>query len=236
MQLNIGIVEDEPHYTEGLKHHIEHWLSENYCAAEIFPFTDCRSLLSQEKQNLDILFMDIQLPDGTGVELSKTLRQNGYKGEIVFLTAFQEYVFEGYQVRALNYLLKPTTYESVKECLDIVFSALNDENYIYRFRDKIIKIPYYHILYLTSADHRLAIYTKEQTYHQADLLRNVMKHLPQQFVQCHRTTIVNMQHVIQIRGKELVLSDQSVLPVSESYLGEIRSTFVAQVQKGRYGN
>ena len=231
MQLNIGIVEDEPHFTEDLKKHIDCWQAQNYCAVKVQAFGSCHDFLSCAGKKFDVVFLDIQLPDGTGVELAKTLRRGQYKGEIVFLTAFKEYVFEGYQVRALNYLLKPTGYEPVRECLDTVFSALHDENYIYRYRDEIIKIPYHDILYLTSAGHRIVIFTKERTYLQTDLLRNVIHYLPQQFAQCHRTTVVNMHHVIQIRSKELVLSDKSVLPVSESYLGSVRSTFVAQAQK-----
>ena len=232
MQLNIGIVEDEPHFTGELLKHIDRWQADNYCAVKVQDFGSCQDFLSCRGRKFDVIFLDIQLPDGTGVELAKTLRKSQYKGEIVFLTAFQEYVFEGYQVRALNYLLKPTGYEPVRECLDTVFLALNDENYIYRYRDEIIKIPYHEILYLTSANHRIVIFSRKRTYLQTDLLRNVIKYLPQQFAQCHRTTVVNMHHVIQIRSKELVLSDKSVLPVSESYLGRVRSTFVAQAQKG----
>lgn len=234
MQVNVGIVEDEPFYLEQLKSNIKRWQTENYCQVNINSFSSCQSLISYKRKNLDIIFMDIQLPDGTGVELAKTLRKADFTGQLVFLTAFKEYVFEGYQVHALNYLLKPVQYDDVRECLNTVYSTLNDENYIYRYRDTFIKIPYYHILYLSSSNHKVAISTIDKcTYWQSDSLNNIIKYLPTQFQQCHRTTIVNMHHVMQIRGKELELSNRNVIPISDPYLKTIRSAFVAQAQKGR---
>lgn len=55
----------------------------------------------------DVYFLDISLKEENGVDIAKKLRAHNYKGHIIFLTGFQEYVFEGYSVRALDYLLKP---------------------------------------------------------------------------------------------------------------------------------
>lgn len=62
---------------------------------------DCQSIQSSA------FFLDIQMGEMNGIDVAKRLRASGYKGIIVFLTAFREYVFHGYEVRALNYLLKP---------------------------------------------------------------------------------------------------------------------------------
>lgn len=231
MQLNIGILEDESYFAEELTNHIQYWEKQNYCQVHIVIFDSCDSLLSSQNYSFDLLFLDIQLPDGNGLELAKTLRSNGYTGEMIILTSYQEYVFEGYHVRAMNYLLKPTQYDAIKNCLDTILSIVNDENYIYRHRDTIIKIPYYNIICLNSANHKTEIITTTRTYTQPEPLRKILNYLPEQFEQCHRTSIINMQHVLQIAGRNITLSNHMVIPASCTYIENIRAAFVAQIQK-----
>lgn len=231
MQLNIGIVEDDPHYANELSSLINRWEKQNYCQISLNTYGGSRAFRKDMHNSFDLIFFDIQLKDGNGVELAKLLRENGYRGEIVFLTSFREYVFEGYNVHALNYLLKPASFESIKSCLDTAYATVNDENYIFRFRSNIVKIPYHNIIYFSSSNHHTEIFTEDQIYIQAEPLRNIIQHLPAQFVQCHRTTIINIQHVLQLSGKELTLSNHTVLPVSLTYIDVIRNAFVAQIQK-----
>lgn len=231
MQLNIGIVEDDPHYTNELTSLIQYWEKQNYCQISLNTYGGSTDFQQELDNSFDLIFLDIQLTDGNGVDLAKLLRENGYRGEIVFLTSFREYVFEGYNVHALNYLLKPTSFESIKNCLDTVYATVNDENYIFRYRDSIVKIPYHNIIYFSSSNHHTEIYTEDQTYMQSDSLRSVIQHLPAQFVQCHRTTIINIQHVLQISGKNITLSNHMVIPASLTYIDIIRTAFVAQIQK-----
>ena len=69
----------------------------------------------------DLFFSDIELNCNnsfTGIDACKQLRESGYTGIIIFLTAFKEYVFDGYDVQAFNYLLKPINYGTINNCLD----------------------------------------------------------------------------------------------------------------------
>ncbi len=231
MQLNIGIVEDDSVFLKELSSYIRLWEKRNYCQVEIFTYLSCESFQAEEKLQFDLIFMDIELQDGNGVKLAKELRRKEYTGELVFLTSFQEYVFEGYHVRALNYLLKPIQYDKIKTCLDIVLSIVNDENYIYRYRDTIIKIPYHNIICISSANHKTEIVTLEGNYIQSEPLRSIIKYLPRQFEQCHRTTIINMQHVLQISGKDIMLSNHMIIPASNTYIENIRAAFIEQIQQ-----
>lgn len=232
MQLHIGIVEDDSQYAAELSSLIEQWEKQNYCRLSICIYNSYHAFMTaSHNMQFDLIFLDIQLNDGNGVDLAKTIRQNGFLGDLVFLTSFQEYVFEGYNVHALNYILKPASFAAVKNCLDTVFSKFHDENYVYRFRDNVVKIPYHSIIYFNSANHQTEIYTKDARYIQAEPLRNILKHLPSQFVQCHRTTIINIQHVLQIAGRDITLSNNMVIGASSTYIEAIRAAFVAQIHK-----
>lgn len=231
MQLNIGILEDDSAFAEELSSHIHLWEKQNYCKVEIYTFGTCEAFEKSEIMLFDLIFLDIQLPDGNGLELAKTIRTNGYTGELIFLTSYQEYVFEGYHVRAMDYLLKPTRYEVIENCLNTIFSMFNDENYIYRYKDTIIKIPYHSIICFTSSNHTTEIVTISGTFTQRESLRNILKYLPSQFEQCHRTVVINMQHVMQITTKDITLSNNMVIHASKTFIENIRAAFIAQIQK-----
>lgn len=222
MKLHVGILEDEPFYKEQLLKYLDKWAAENACGIVYHIDTSGEDFLSHLPAQLDILFLDIQLKGINGVELAYQLRDKHYTFEIVFLTGFHEYVFQGYQVRALNYLLKPVSYTDVKKCMDIILEQTRMEHYIFKSKQTICKIPYSNILYFTSCRHYVEITTTETSYRQLASLKNIMSHVPPQFMQCHRTTIVNIHHIQCINGSYITMSNDVTLPVSKTYLASIR--------------
>ncbi|MCD8076754.1 MAG: response regulator [Lachnospiraceae bacterium] len=90
------------------------------CEIKEAVINDCYRQYSPASDPTDIYFLDIQLGDMLGLDIAKDLRSHGYQGVIIFLTVFREYVFHGYEVHAMNYLLKPVKEESLYLCLDEV--------------------------------------------------------------------------------------------------------------------
>lgn len=164
-----------------------------------------------------------------GVMFAKELRKHNYKGEIVFLTAFQEYVFEGYQVQALNYLLKPVVLEEVELCMNTVYQKLIKDYYLLQNQNSLIKIPYYSIIYFSSAKHYVDIISTEQIYRQRIAFKEVLSVLPSGFFQCHRTIIINIEHIYSMEGNSIFMSNGNVLPVSKTYIKQIRSAIINSV-------
>lgn len=168
-----------------------------------------------------------------GVTAAHQLRERGFDGELVFLTAFSEYVFQGYDVRALNYLLKPPSYMQIEKCLDHIAAKLHEERYTFRYQGSIFQVPYSKILYISSANHYSQIITTEGALKQMEPMRNIHAYLPGQFLFCHRTTIINMDHVLMLKGRDLILSNEETIPVSQKYLQEIRSALLACAERMR---
>lgn len=222
MNINVGIIEDELFFKEQLLEYLDKWASENVCDIVYHTETSGEDFLSHPPEQLDILFLDIQLDGINGVELAYQLRDKHYTFEIVFLTGFREYVFQGYQVRALNYLLKPVSYTDVKKCMDIILEQTKMKHYIFKNKQTIFKIPYSNILYYTSCRHYIDITTTETTHRQLGSLKVILPSLPPQFMQCHRTTIVNIHHIQCINGAYITMSNDVTLPVSKTYLASIR--------------
>lgn len=222
MTIKVGIIENEEVFSTHLINLLNEWSQMQNCDIYFDLFLSGEQILSQTTIDYNILFVDIQLLKINGVETAKKLRKKNYTGEIVFLTVFNEYVFEGYNVHALNYILKPITADKLNSCMNIVLQLIQSKNYILSNRDTIEKIPYQQILYILSARHYMEIFTPDRTYRHLISIKNIMKHLPSQFIQCHRTVIINIKHVQKLEGHSIAMSNKVVLPVSNTYLQTVR--------------
>ena len=261
MKLNCCILEDEPAAARKLAELLEKWGKERHCEILIDMVLSARQLFQKNINAYKIIFMDIVL-DGkeksgnvsevnkgektdrktdssnicmemNGIEAARKLRADGYKGDLVFLTNFQEYVFEGYPVNAIDYLMKPASYEKIYRCMDCVLDKNVEKIFVYRLKDRIFQIPYQEILYLQSSNHSTEIITAEKTYSIPLAFRKIYTLLPAQFSKCHRTLIVNMYHIEHMTNKEIQLVNKEKLPVSQTYLGSLRADFMRIVCSGR---
>ena len=105
MNLNITILEDEAIHAAQLKQLLEKWSKQNNIPTSIRHYFNEQEFSKQKYDEDEIFFIDIELGFANGMNIAKQLRKNGFCGNIIFLTAFSEYVFDGYHVQALDYVL-----------------------------------------------------------------------------------------------------------------------------------
>lgn len=226
-KMKLSIVEDEPLSAQRLINCINLWEKNVHIKVEQYICTSVRGVLLDKLLASNIVFLDIKLKDTlNGIDLAKQLRTLHYSGEIVFLTAYHEYVLEGYRVHAMDYLLKPVMLTDVERCLSTVSDKLKSEYYLLQNQQVVMKMPYYDILYFSSDKHYVDIICTDQTYHQLAALKNIIPTLPSQFLQCHRTVVLNIQHIYCINKNDITMSNGDVLPVSKTYLQQIRHAFI----------
>lgn len=235
MNLSCCILENEFVYTDHLIKLLHQWEKETICELSIDTFYSASNFFENIKsKHYDILFIDIVLDNGeNGIDIAKNLRAISYSGDLVFLTNFQDYVFEGYPVHALDYLLKPATYDKIKHCMNQVLAKLTGSCFFYRTRDSVLQIPYQNILYFSSQNHSTEIITKQKYYTLPQTLRNILKILPEQFVQCHRTIIVNLIHIEFMNTTEILLSNQERIPIGRTYLKQLQQEVISLMQNRR---
>lgn len=229
MNLNVTIFEDEATHATQLKHLLEMWGKQNNVSISVQHFFNDKDFSEKTYDSDELFFIDIDLGTANGMNIAKQLRKDGFGGNIIFLTAFSEYVFDGYHVQALDYLLKPICQEKLEQCMKPVLRNIKGSFHIYKTKTETIKIPYNKILAFTSFRHYVDIMTElsdnKACFHQKITLKNLQNQLPDEFVRCHRTTIININKAIRLTCKDITLSDNSVYPVSESYLDHIREAF-----------
>lgn len=211
MKLTVSILEDQPIEAEHLKLILNKWSLQTSCELELSEYCSGEDFFENNDktsyQSFSVFFLDIQMKEMNGLDVAKKLRKEGYKGPIIFLTAFREYVFHGYEVHAMNYLLKPVKEESLFLCLDEITKDLCGNSYLYRNKQDIISIPYKDILSFSSSMHYIDILTVSEHFCQYTTLNNIIEYLPQEFIRTHKSCIVNMTHIYKISGSTIVLSN-----------------------------
>jgi DNA-binding LytR/AlgR family response regulator len=219
--LSIAIVEDEPVYQSRFKDAIAAW------ADRSGNLVDIRTYGSGEKLFVDweivakyhVLFLDIRLPGLNGMQIAEMLRAAKVAIPIVFLTNAAEYAVQGYEVQALYYLLKPVLPAQLDRCMEQVLAhSQSDSDYLMLPVDGVWhRIPQQEILYCDVNGHYVQLHTLTNTYSCRMTISDLKSQLSSSFFRCHRSVIVNSRHIHMMRGKELVLCDNRILPVSDTY-------------------
>lgn len=180
-----------------------------------FPSGESFLFAFEEDQSFDVLFLDIEMERLSGIELAQKLRQLGSRIQIVFVTGYMDYIAQGYDVEALHYLLKPVTKEKLQGVLERAIERLKsgERALVLGLSEGTVKIPFDQIRYLEVMGNYVTIHGKE-SYSVKRTLGDMEKELDERFIRTHRSYIVNLQSVRKCTRSEVVLKDDTVLPLS----------------------
>ena len=163
-----------------------------------------------QQQQIDLMFLDIQMPELTGIEFLKTLSN---KPLVIFTTAYKEYAIEGYELDVVDYLLKPFRFERFLQAVNkagkqlkkesaetkvipaaVANQASNSKDYILvKSEFKVFRIPYKEILYIESMKEYVAYHTAEKRTLSLGSLKKLQTELPpEKFIRIHK--IIHCQH------------------------------------------
>lgn len=228
MILNCIIVDDEPLAAELLASYVHRTPflhltgAYNSAVAAIKPIREDR---------IDLLFLDIQMPELSGIEFASLIPKTT---KIVFTTAFSQYALDGYKVDALDYLLKPISYEDFLKSANKAYywHAEHSKQQIYtqdrfmfiRSDYKLIKIDFDEILFIEGLKDYVKIYMDNDRAPVMTLLnmKKLEESLPQpEFLRTHRSYIVHMPRIEQIDRFRIVFGSYFI-PISESYKEEVQ--------------
>jgi two-component system, LytTR family, response regulator len=228
MILNCAIVDDEPLAADLLTSYVAKTPFLNL----IGTYNSAVSAMKDIRENqLDLIFLDIQMPELSGIEFAKILSK---ETRIIFTTAFNQYAIESYKVDALDYLLKPISYDdflaAVNKAMDW-FSIIRKQNVYTKDRFMFVKSDYKlvqvkldDILYIEGMKDYVKFYVEDIPKPIMSLMnmKKIEDYLPaNEFKRIHRSYIVNMKKVKMIDRCRLVFGD-SYLPISESYKDDIQ--------------
>ena len=170
--------------------------------------------IMKEKQ-VDLLFLDIQMPEIKGTDFAKML---GSKTKVIFTTAYSHYALEGYELNAVDYLLKPITFDRFVTAVNKVQSNTTTIKSGYDLH----KVKYDDILFVVSDSEYVTFHLKTKKIISNQRLKALEQELPSSlFMRVHRSYIVNRNYVTGLKGRDLQLSDV-IIPVSDSYYDNVK--------------
>lgn len=185
----------------------------------ISEFTSGEELIAGlEKADCQILFLDIEMKGIDGVETARRLRETKRQMEIIFVTSYADFVFQGYEVRALNYILKPYAPEKIAAVLHTALEALDieaEKYYVIDQRGGSIRVPLWSVKYFSSDRRTVHAVTTEQEYTFYEKLSDLETELPDTFVRIHNRYLVHLKYLEAVRQNTAVV-DGEELPVSRS--------------------
>ena len=229
----IGICEDELTQQEYMEKSIMAWADKKQNRIQISKFISAEQFLFEYEdfEDFDLLILDIQLSNMTGMELAKEIRRKDNTVKIVFLTGDKDYAIEGYEVGAVRYLMKPLKIDLLEEVLDIVWENLQQNpamSFVYTKGGQTFKVPYMQIMYVEADGHYCRLITRQETHEWKSKFSELVSFfIPQGFCALKRGLLVNLRYVNQITKTDCILENGEKLPIAKSCYDEVNRMFIS---------
>lgn len=230
MMITCIIVEDEPNAVQLLQDHIG---KVPFLELRAVCFDAMEAMAFLKQQQADVLFLDINMPRLSGLELAAMLPA-GQK--IIFTTAYSEYALDSFEYHVIDYLLKPITFKRFIQAVNKlappatasvtqVQDTAGDFIFIKSGR-QVHKLEYSRILYLEAMKEYVSIHMQDEKLLVYKRMKEMETVLPAGFVRIHNSFIINLAHTSQVNGSTAEVAGRE-LPVSSGY----RERFLEMVRK-----
>ncbi|WCO00445.1 LytR/AlgR family response regulator transcription factor [Psychroserpens ponticola] len=183
-------------------------------------------------QKIDLVFLDINMPEISGISFAKSIN-NDIK--VIFTTAYRDYAVEGFELKAVDYLLKPISFERLQKALHSYFeiygkneqiliaSSENSDFIFVRSERKMIKINFDAIIYIESYSDYLKIHLNESTIITRETITSIEAKLPKSlFLRIHRSYIISIASINSFTNEHITIQNNA-LPISRTYKKEVLS-------------
>jgi len=226
----VAICEDEACQMEELCALCRQTLKQLEVEHEIYPFASAEELAVMLKSGtkFDLLCLDILMTGQTGMELASELRRWDDQTSILFITCTTDYLLEGYNVRPIQYLLKPVQQEDLKKALQTDL-RLNHQPRTIRLKGKgrtnVLSLA--DIRYVESQNHGCVFFMEGGEQFFPINLTEIESLLPsRQFARCHNSFLINLTQIHNVNSREVQLLDGKRLPIGRRYGKAFQSKFV----------
>lgn len=230
--ISIAICEDNIITAKEISQKIDQYCPDSH---HIDIFTSAKELLTAVEQNriiLDILFMDIELGDDSGIQVSKKVNMFQPDCQIIYITNYMDYFKDVYETSHIYFILKKEMDRYIPMALEKVLHNLEEiqqKSLIIHSGKKSIRILQSKITYMERLLRTTEIHTKTDIYKTSENLVSLQARLCSWFVFSHRSYLVNSRHIVNLEHNSIILSDGSSIPVSRSHYKDVQGAFTQSV-------
>ncbi len=202
--IRAAIVEDDGEAADLLEGYIKRYGEESGVVFSVDKFGNAITFLESYDGNFDIVFMDIEMEDLDGVSAAKLLRKRDKSITLIFVTNMAQFAIKGYEVEALDFIVKPVKYYDFAFRLKKAVSRLNAKEELYLpisiAGGGVAKLIVSHIKYVEIMKHRIVYHTEDGDFETYGTLKDVESKLPpQHFSRCNSCYLVNLKFVVSVR-------------------------------------
>jgi DNA-binding LytR/AlgR family response regulator len=220
----VAIVEDDTAYQEQLQSYLRRYETEKGEHFQMLSYYDGDEIIENYRSDYDLILMDIQMQFTDGMKAAEQIREKDKDVVIIFITNLSAYAMRGYQVEALDYVLKPVTYFSFSERIDRALNRRRNRLTAYfsiPIKGGVKRIDVSDIMYIEVHDHDLIYHLAQETFETRGSMKAAEEMLSSySFFRCNKFYLVNLQYVEAIVGNEVVLRKEH-LQVSRSKRREL---------------
>ncbi len=228
--INVIICDDNSLFLNDLAQSIERVVGFEH---RVFSFESASELLTNTeeafKSNMSLLLTDIEMPDINGIELAKKLKEIYPLLQIIFITNYTEYVEKAFDVEPAHYIIKPINDEKLRLALNKAAEQLQKQTkncLQINTKEKFIRIPYSEIKYIESVGRKAVVYALSKSTAIPKKLDDLEKLLPDCFLRVHKSYLININMVEQIKNYKITLFNGDVIPVSKSKYPQTKSRII----------
>ena len=221
--IRIAVCDDSPEFLQQAVNMVERWSEESGVPAEIFRFDNGDALLAKNAvTHMDVIFLDIIMPLQSGIDTAKELRQSDNAVKIIFLTSSPEFALDSYEVKAQGYLLKPATYEKVKDTLTECSHDFKAEakNIVLKTAFGYQKLYFHDMEYAEAQNKRVVFYLRTgKTVEAVESLHSLEDRITENdgFFKCHRSYLVYLPNVDHFSMTEIITKTGRSIPIARGY-------------------
>lgn len=227
--IRIGLIDDDLDHLRLMKSFLTQYEKEEKVNFSIKEFNDGLKFVEDYDGNLDVIFLDIEMPHMDGMTAAKKIREKDQALGIVFVTNMAQYAIHGYEVNAIDFIVKPVSYYVFTDKLNkaIRFSRLNmEKDFVIQTEDSIIKLTSSQIIYVEKDKNYLVFHTKQGVYRSRGTISELEQQLSGEgFSECINGCLVNLKYVTKME-KDTVWVDEVPLPITRRRKKEFKEDFM----------
>lgn len=218
---NIAICDDDIILCSEFEKIIDRYISEVPISFKTFYSGEALVQSLKMGEYFDLIFLDIELEKLNGVDVGRIIRDklDNENLQIIYISAKSQYAMELFEIRPMNFLVKPISDEAIISCVEksMKLSSINNTCFEVKRGTDITRVPYKDILYYESFNRKVVVHTLNDDYTMYGKLNDLEDLLPKHFLRIHQSYIINSEKVFRWKANEVILTNSTVLPISKKH-------------------
>ena len=226
--MKIAVVDDSPRDLQLIKGYVERYFKEQGGEYQVRTFENGLDFLDEEKLSFDIVFLDVEMPHLNGIETARNFRKRDKMAVLVFITNMAQYAIHGYEVDAIEYMVKPVEYYNFSDKMEKALRFVKrdqEKTLLLHGQEVTARIPVSGIYYMEKERNYILFHTKEGDFRERGSMGEMEEKLAGSgFSRCITGCLVNLRYISKM-SKDAVWVGDRCLPISRSQRKQFAKDF-----------